>query len=88
MRSFWNRLKGKKTYLLCAICVLTVLLHAAGEELEGRPVDWVQVGHQVMACLITMALRQEMGSPGQGTPGPMGRKEQRPREKEQELFPE
>ena len=57
MNVIWERLKGKKTYVLCLICIATVLLHALADGLDGVPVDWRQVLHNLLSCLALMALR-------------------------------
>jgi hypothetical protein len=85
MLSLWNLFQGKKTYLLSAICIAIVLLHALEELVQDQPVDWVQVGHQVMACLITMALRHDIAQPANQDPEPA--KPKRPLDRQLELFP-
>ena len=57
MFALWDRLRGKKTYLLSAICMAIVLLRTWSQHLEGTPIDWNQVMQQLVACLATMALR-------------------------------
>jgi hypothetical protein len=66
----WTWLKGKKTYLLAMICMAMVLLKATSESLNGITVDWEIVLHQMLACLITMALRHAVGTNGNGHVSP------------------
>jgi hypothetical protein len=58
----WNWLKGKKTYLLALLCMLMVLLKACSDSLNGVTVDWEQVMHQMLTCLMTMALRHGLAN--------------------------
>jgi len=62
----WNWLKGKKTYLLSLICMAMVLLRSASDSLNGTEVDWENVLHQMLTCLITMALRHAVAGTGNG----------------------
>jgi hypothetical protein len=62
----WNWLKGKKTYFLAMICMAMVLLRAISEALSGTAVDWENVMHQMLTCLITMALRHAVAGNGNG----------------------
>jgi hypothetical protein len=65
----WNRLRGRKTYLLAMTCLAGVLLRAGADSLQGSAVDWERVLQEVFACLMAMSLRHAVGHDRNGPAG-------------------
>ncbi|MCS6976047.1 MAG: hypothetical protein NZM31_03425 [Gemmatales bacterium] len=61
----WNLLQGRKTYLLALTCIAAVIARTVNDSLNGMPIDWERVMHEVFGCLIAMSLRHGLATSSQ-----------------------